>query len=213
MLHSVSFHCRRLAGEKISRCSGTFAFSRRSLHIHGTLGQSQKEKTAEDPSPTAQPPVVGDWAESTQIIDSEAVRAFAELTHDHNAVHKDVNDKNMPSIASDGPIVHGLLAASAIPAVFGASFPGAIYRSQILKFRLPIPIGAAVTTRIVVERVRILRSGEGGAVVRCSTQCFVRDEVAKADLNSIDEGGPLFPAETPVAIEGTAQVLIPSLRL
>ena len=119
----------------------------------------------------------------------------------------------MSPIASNGPIVHGLLAASAIPAIFGTSFPGAIYRSQVLKFRLPIPIGAAVTTRIVVERVRILRSGEGGAVVRCSTQCFVRDEEAKVDSNSIDERSPLFSAETPVAIEGTAQVLIPSLRL
>jgi acyl dehydratase len=173
--------------------------------------EQQQQRQAGQPLP---PPKVGDWAEATQTLDAAAVGAFAALTHDHNAIHTDATAaRASPLAAAEGAVAHGLLVAAAIPAVFGQAFPGAVYRSQDLQFRLPVPVGATVTTRVVVERVRVLRGGGGGVLVRCDTRCLLHDDGGGDGRGGGGGGGGGGGEDNvrKVVIEGSAQVLVPSL--
>ena len=124
----------------------------RRLHVTGTLGICGSDR----PTP-CEFPVPGHWAEATKCFEISDLNAFANLTGDHNDIHK-LGSRLSPST----PMVHGLLAASLFPAIFSTAFPGAIYRSQDLKFRLPISAGEVVIGRINVLRVRLLKKGHAG---------------------------------------------------
>lgn len=52
------------------------------------------------------------------------------------------------------PIVHGLLYASLIPTIFGATIVGSIYVSQSFKFKRPVYIDDRVVARVEVIGVR-----------------------------------------------------------
>ena len=119
----------------------------------------------------ARAPAAGDWVELSRRFDASIVRAFAEVTGDANPIHVDADAPNPFGEC----VVHGALVASLIPACFSAVFPGAIYRSQTLKFLEPVPVGSLVRARIVVTRVRALdarRDGRGSrTLLKCSTTC------------------------------------------
>ena len=72
-------------------------------------------------------PAVNDWAEGTRSFEAGDVVEFSRITSDFNALHDP--EKN-------GAICHGLLVASLIPTVFARAFPGAVYRSQTLTFKV-----------------------------------------------------------------------------
>jgi acyl dehydratase len=143
-------------------------------HINGNLGKLKKSPTDVariSLHPLTTPPAllanlaVGDWAEASRIFAPEDVSVFSNLTYDHNQIHRE-------STASyERPIVHGLLVSSIFPALFSEVFPGAVYRSQDLVFRRPIPVDSIVTGRIDVERVRIIKNNS--ALVVCCTRCFI----------------------------------------
>lgn len=52
-----------------------------------------------------------------------------------------------------GPIVHGMLTASLIGALFASHLPGAIYMSQSLTFRAPVLYDEEVTARVSVLKI------------------------------------------------------------
>lgn len=86
-----------------------------------------------------------------------------------------------------GAIVHGMLASSLFGTLFGRTIAGAIYVSQNLNFKRPIPVGAEVIARMEIINMENRRKG---TLVTCATTC------------RLAEGEGL------IAIEGEAKVLL-----
>merc|ERR1712147_255817 len=79
-------------------------------------------------STTAKRPTVGAALTTSRRFDADDVAAFARLTGDDNAIHRE------PSDHFAAPIVHGMLLASLFPALFAGEWPGSVYRAQTLDF-------------------------------------------------------------------------------
>ncbi len=109
---------------------------------------------------------VGDAATLSKTIRDEDVRAFAELTGDHNPVHLD--DEYAAGTRFGRRVAHGMLAASLISAALANELPGrgTVYLSQQLQFTAPVFPGDTVTARVVVTKVR-----EDKPVVTLDTVC------------------------------------------
>ena len=109
---------------------------------------------------------VGDAATLSKTIRDEDVRAFAELTGDHNPVHLD--DEYAAGTRFGQRVAHGMLAASLISAALANELPGrgTVYLSQQLQFTAPVFPGDTVTARVAVTKVR-----EDKPVVTLETVC------------------------------------------
>ena len=109
---------------------------------------------------------VGDTATRAKTFTDEDVRAFAELTGDHNPVHLD--DEYAATTRFGRRIAHGMLAASLISAALANELPGrgTVYLSQTLKFTAPVFPGDTVEARVTVKQVR-----EDKPVVTLETVC------------------------------------------
>jgi 3-hydroxybutyryl-CoA dehydratase len=109
---------------------------------------------------------VGDAAEISRIVTDEDVRAFAEVTGDHNPVHLD--EEYAAGTRFGRRIAHGMLGASLISAVLANELPGrgTVYLSQTLRFNAPVFLGDTVTARVVVKQVR-----EDKPIVTFETVC------------------------------------------
>ena len=112
---------------------------------------------------------VGAAADRTIEVTDALVRAFADVTGDHNPIHLD--ESYAATTRFGRRIAHGLLAASQLSALLANELPGpgTIYLSQDLRFRHPIFIGDMVTARVEVVEV-----GERGRV-RLATTCVNQD--------------------------------------
>ena len=109
---------------------------------------------------------VGDAATRSRTFTDEDVRAFAELTGDHNPVHLD--DEYAAGTRFGRRVAHGMLAASLISAALANELPGrgTVYLSQQLQFTAPVFPGDTVTARVAVTKVR-----EDKPVVTLETFC------------------------------------------
>ena len=109
---------------------------------------------------------VGDAATRSKTITDDDIRAFAELTGDHNPVHLD--DEYAAGTRFGRRIAHGMLAASLISATLANELPGrgAVYLGQSLRFVAPVLPGDTVTARVEVTKVR-----EDKPVVTLETVC------------------------------------------
>jgi 3-hydroxybutyryl-CoA dehydratase len=109
---------------------------------------------------------VGDTASLTKTITDEDIRAFADLTGDHNPVHLD--DEFARQTRFGRRIAHGMLGAGLISAVLANKLPGTgtVYLSQSLSFVAPVYPGDAVTARVTVRKVR-----EDKPIVTLETVC------------------------------------------
>lgn len=96
---------------------------------------------------------VGQSAERLFQITDTAVRAFAEVSGDHNPLHLD--DDYARKTVFRGRVAHGMLLGAHISAVLGDTLPGpgAIYLSQTLRFEHPVRIGAEVKVRVEVMAI------------------------------------------------------------
>lgn len=115
---------------------------------------------------------VGDTASVTKTITDEDIRAFADLTGDHNPVHLD--DEFAMTTRFGRRIAHGMLSAGLISSVLANKLPGsgAVYLSQSLSFVAPVYPGDTVTARVTVLKVR-----EDKPIVTLETVCTnQRDE-------------------------------------
>lgn len=90
------------------------------------------------------------------VMDDD-VLDFARLTGDDNPIH--VSESYASQTRFGQRIAHGLYTASLISAVLGTRLPGpgAIYRSQTLRFHAPVKIGDVVT--VIVEVVELIAEG------------------------------------------------------
>lgn len=88
-----------------------------------------------------------------KVTDAD-IRAFAELTGDHNPIHLD--DGYAATTRFGQRIAHGMFGASLISAVIGNDLPGtgSIYLGQTLKFLAPVYLGDTVTARVTVTKIR-----------------------------------------------------------
>jgi 3-hydroxybutyryl-CoA dehydratase len=96
---------------------------------------------------------VGQHASFTKTFTEEDVQRFIEITGDVNPLHVD------EAFAAGTPfgrrILHGMLTASIFSTMVGMLLPGtgAIYRSQTIRFLLPVHIDETVTAHFVVRSV------------------------------------------------------------
>ena len=93
---------------------------------------------------------VGAQATMEHTVTDAMIRAFAELSGDHNPVHLD--DAFARTTRFGGRIAHGMLVAGFISATIATRLPGpgTVYLGQQLKFLRPVRIGDTVTTRVEV---------------------------------------------------------------
>ena len=97
--------------------------------------------------------VPGQHVSVRKTITDEDVRRFIEITGDTNPLH--VDDEFAAKTRFGRRIVHGMLSASLFSTLVGTLLPGtgAIYRSQTIRFLLPVHPGDAVTAHLVVRSV------------------------------------------------------------
>lgn len=89
----------------------------------------------------------------TKTFREEDVQRFIEITGDVNPLH--VDDAYAAATPFGRRILHGMLTASILSTMVGMLLPGtgAIYRSQTIRFLLPVYIGDTVTAHFVVRSV------------------------------------------------------------
>jgi 3-hydroxybutyryl-CoA dehydratase len=94
------------------------------------------------------------------------VRAFAEVSGDHNPLHLD--DEYAASTRFGKRIAHGMLTGAFISAVLGYEFHERriVYLSQTMRFVAPVFIGDTVTTTATVKHIRVEKG-----IVRLDTIC------------------------------------------
>jgi 3-hydroxybutyryl-CoA dehydratase len=114
---------------------------------------------------------LGQSAERLFQITDASVRAFAEVSGDHNPLHLD--EDYARKTVFRGRVAHGMLIGSHISAMLGDDLPGpgAIYLSQTLEFEHPVRIPSEL--KVLVEVVEI---GEHRRTT-LATVCTVGDQV------------------------------------
>jgi len=89
----------------------------------------------------------------TKTFTDDDLRHFIEITGDTNPLH--VDDVFAAGTKFGRRVLHGMLTASIFSTMVGMLMPGtgAIYRSQTLRFLLPVHVGDTVTAHFVLRSV------------------------------------------------------------
>jgi 3-hydroxybutyryl-CoA dehydratase len=97
---------------------------------------------------------VGMKASRTRTVTADDVRAFADVTGDHNPVH--VDEQYAAGTRFGKRIAHGMFTASLISALLANELPGAgsVYVSQTLNFKAPVFLGDTITATVEVTEFR-----------------------------------------------------------
>ena len=104
-------------------------------------------------------------------VDDAAIRAFADVSTDHNPVH--VDEEFAAKSPFKGRIAHGMLLGAYISATLATDLPGrgSIYVSQTLDFKRAVRPGDEVTIEVAIKAID-LKSGH----VTLSTLAKVRNK-------------------------------------
>jgi 3-hydroxybutyryl-CoA dehydratase len=96
---------------------------------------------------------VGQHASLTKTFTEEDMQRFIEITGDVNPLH--VDEEFAARTKFGRRVLQGMLTASIFSTMVGMLLPGtgAIYRSQTLRFLLPVYLGETVTAHFVVRSV------------------------------------------------------------
>ncbi|PYS89606.1 MAG: hypothetical protein DMF62_06910 [Acidobacteria bacterium] len=113
---------------------------------------------------------IGDTFTKSRTVTDELIRAFAELSGDHNPIHLD--DEFASKTRFGRRIAHGMLSGAFISAVLGFEFRERkiVYLSQTMKFTAPIFIGDTITTTATVRNIR-----KEKGIVTLETTCTKQD--------------------------------------
>ncbi|SIT37618.1 putative enoyl-CoA hydratase 1 [Paraburkholderia piptadeniae] len=106
-----------------------------------------------------QPPRVSHWVE----VDQASVDRFAVATGDHQWIHVDPERATRES-PFGGPIAHGFLTLSLIPALLVSTFGfeqrmGVNYGLNRVRFTAPVPVGSQLRARFAVSGVTDVEEG------------------------------------------------------
>ena len=96
---------------------------------------------------------IGQHVTFTKTFTEEDVQRFIEITGDVNPLH--VDETFAAQTQFGRRVIHGMLTASILSTMVGMFLPGrgAIYRSQTIRFLLPVHIGETVTAHFVVRSI------------------------------------------------------------
>jgi len=113
---------------------------------------------------------VGDTFAKSRLVTDKLIRAFAELSGDHNPIHLD--EEYAASTRFGKRIAHGMLSGAFISAILGYEFQERriVYLSQTMRFVLPVFIGDEITTTATVKQIR-----EEKGIVKLDTVCSNQD--------------------------------------
>jgi 3-hydroxybutyryl-CoA dehydratase len=126
----------------------------------------------------------GQHASFRRTFTDEDVRRFIEITGDTNPLHTD--DGFAAGTRFGRRILHGMLTASLFSTVMGTMLPGtgAIYRSQTIRFLLPVYVGETVTAHFVVRSVDRARH-------RLEFEAWIENEAGQRVVEGTAEAGLL----------------------
>jgi 3-hydroxybutyryl-CoA dehydratase len=126
----------------------------------------------------------GQSASFSKTFTDEDVRRFIEITGDSNPLH--VDDGFAARTRFGRRIIHGMLAASIFSTMVGMLLPGtgAIYRSQTIRFLLPVYVGDTVTAHFVVRSVDRARH-------RLEIDAWIENEAGERVIEGTCEAGLL----------------------
>ena len=117
----------------------------------------------------------GPWGEE-RVVSQEMIDGFAELTGDRQWIHVDVARARRES-PFGGPIAHGFLTLSLLPALRGAGGPRIVgygnatnYGADGLRFLAPVPAGSKIHAR---SRLRAIDERPKGTLVTMETAVHV----------------------------------------
>lgn len=113
---------------------------------------------------------IGDTFAKSRLVTDELIRAFAELSGDHNPIHLD--EEYAAGTRFGKRIAHGMLSGAFISAVLGYEFQERriVYLSQTMRFVFPVFIGDVITTTATVNQIR-----EEKGIVKLDTVCSNQD--------------------------------------
>ncbi len=136
--------------------------------------------------------ICSDWLTITQ----EMVNAFADTTRDHQWIHVDVERARRES-PFGGPIAHGFLTLSLLPAFLDGAFAGLPIRQIInygcerVRFPAPVPVGSRLRGR---ARLKAVDTGPMGSF-KCTIGAAIEIEGTDKPACVADQVFLLFPHE------------------
>ncbi|KAA8550349.1 hypothetical protein F0562_002033 [Nyssa sinensis] len=110
---------------------------------------------------------IGDILKQARIFSSPDVLEYSKLTNDSNPLHFD--SECARNAGFEDRLVPGMLVASLFPRIIASHFPGAVYVSQSLQFKLPVYIGEEIIGEVQAINIREIKKKH---IVKFSTKCF-----------------------------------------
>ena len=127
---------------------------------------------------------VGQHVTFTKTFTEDDVQRFIEITSDVNPLH--VDEEYAKQTRFGTRVIHGMLTASILSTMVGMFLPGrgAIYRSQTIRFLLPVHIGETVTAHFVVKSIDRDKH-------RLTIDSWIENESGQRVLDGVCEAGLL----------------------
>ncbi|KAF8395254.1 hypothetical protein HHK36_019196 [Tetracentron sinense] len=119
---------------------------------------------------------IGDVLKQSRKFSDLDILEYSRLSHDSNPLHFD--SKFARNAGFEDRLVHGMLIASLFPRIIASHFPGAVYVSQSLQFKLPVYIGEEIIGKVQAVN---LRENKKRFIAKFSTKCFKNGELLVID--------------------------------
>lgn len=132
---------------------------------------------------------VGDFAKLERTFTEDDTKNFANAIKDEHAIH--LNPDNIKTFAEKDS-TYGMFSSSMFTSIIRKYFPTAVYLKQQLKFKLPVFLNEKVKATMVVRDIH-----DEKKIVTFDTI------ISKINGSSTEK----------VAIEGEAQIIIPTLKV
>lgn len=126
----------------------------------------------------------GQHVSFTKTFTEDDLRRFIEITGDVNPLH--VDEEFAAATPFGRRVLHGMLTASIFSTMVGMLLPGtgAIYRSQTIRFLLPVHLDETVTAHFVVRSV-------DRAKHRLEIDSWIENEAGERVIEGVCEAGLL----------------------
>jgi acyl dehydratase len=127
---------------------------------------------------------VGQHVTFAKTFTEDDVQRFIAITGDVNPLH--VDDAFAATTKFGRRVLHGMLTASILSTMVGMLLPGtgAIYRSQTIKFLLPVYAGDTVTAHFVVRSIDVTKH-------RLEIDAWIENESGERVIEGMCEAGLL----------------------
>jgi len=122
-------------------------------------------------------PLVGESIGTSEwlLIDQQRVNLFADATGDHQWIHVDVERATAGPFG--GPIAHGFLTLSLLPAFFATAFEiretksGLNYGLDKVRFVAPVPVGSRLRAHFRLLAWEPLANGGAQLKIEMTVEC------------------------------------------